>query len=71
MNTTIQINNAQKTTVANTSLTSEQIAALISVISSANPAILVLPEGKAFTDIKRFSIFVNDDGKGRMSLEIK
>ena len=41
-----------------------QVQALISLIASSDPGILVLPEGKSFTDIKRLTVRTLPEGNG-------
>jgi hypothetical protein len=55
-------------------LSIEQLQDLISLIS--NPAVFILPEGKAYTDIKKLEISVQDeptrvDRMGSKAAEIK
>jgi hypothetical protein len=45
-------------------ISGEQLQALISLLASANPAIIQLPEGKSFADVQRFSVQVLPNGEG-------
>lgn len=53
---------------ARTQITAEQLQALITLLASANPALIVLPEGKQFTDVKRFTVQVLPNGKGAVNV---
>jgi hypothetical protein len=50
--------------IARSQINSEQVQALIALIASANPPLIVLPEEKEFSDIKGFNIAVLPDNKG-------
>jgi hypothetical protein len=45
-----------------------QLQALISLIASSDPQILVLPEGKSFTDIKRLTVRTLPEGNGWLTV---
>lgn len=45
-----------------------QVQALISLIASSDPGILVLPEGKSFTDIKRLTVRTFPEGNGLITV---
>ena len=45
-----------------------QVQALISLIATADPAIIILPEGKQFTDIKGFNVRVLPNGRGAVNI---
>lgn len=45
-----------------------QVQALISLIASSDPGILVLPEGKSFTDIKRLTVRTLPEGNGLITV---
>jgi hypothetical protein len=53
---------------ARTQITAEQLQALIALLASANPALIVLPEGKQFIDVKRFNVQVLPNGKGSVTV---
>jgi len=53
---------------ARTQIDATQLQALISLLASADPALIVLPEGKQFTDVKRFNVQVLPNGKGVVSV---
>lgn len=48
-----------------------QLQALISLIASSDPGILVLPEGKSFTDIKRLTVRTLPEGNGWVTVIFK
>ena len=50
--------------MARSQINEAQVQALIALIASADPALIVLPEGKAFSDIKGFNVTVLPNGKG-------
>jgi hypothetical protein len=54
--------------MARSQITSEQVQALITLIASANPVLIVLPEGKSFADVKGFNVNVQPSGKGVVSI---
>lgn len=45
-------------------INAEQLQSLISLLASANPVIVQLPEGKTFADVQRFSVVVLPNGEG-------
>jgi hypothetical protein len=45
-------------------ISAEQLQALISLLSSSDPAVVQLPEGKTFADVKRFVVNVLPNGQG-------
>ena len=53
---------------ARTQITAEQLQALITLLASATPALIVLPEGKQFADVKRFNVQVLPNGKGAVNV---
>ena len=52
-------------------ITPEQTQNLISLISSGETPVLTLPEGKTFENIRMFSVFLKEDGSGRLSVRFK
>jgi hypothetical protein len=64
----IQLTPIVQPTVARTQVTAEQVASLITAIASANPAVLTLPEGKAYADVSRFMLIVRPDGAGMLDV---
>jgi hypothetical protein len=50
--------------MATSQITTEQVQALIQLIASADPAVIILPEGKQFADIKAFQVIVLPNEKG-------
>lgn len=54
--------------IAHTNVTAEQVASLITAIASANPAVLALPDGKAYADVSRFMLIVRPDGAGMLDV---
>lgn len=55
-------------TMARSQINAEQLQALISLIASANPALIVLPENKTFADIKGFNVRVLPNGSGMVNV---
>jgi hypothetical protein len=53
---------------ARTQINEQQVQALISLIASANPALVILPESKQFSDIKGFNVRVLPNGKGMINV---
>lgn len=49
---------------ARTEIDEQQVQALISLIASADPALIILPEGKQFSDIRGFNVRVFVNGRG-------
>ncbi len=45
-----------------------QLQALISLIASSDPGVLVLPEGKSFADIKRLTVRTLPEGNGLITV---
>lgn len=56
---------------ARAQLTAEQVASLVTLIASADPAVIALPEGKEYTDVSRFLLIVQPDGKGMLDVMLK
>lgn len=56
---------------ARTNVTAEQVSALITVIASADPAVIALPEGKQYSDVSRFMLIVQPDGNGMLDVVFK
>jgi len=52
-------------------ITPEQTQNLISLISSGETPVLTLPEGKTFENIRMFSIFLKEDGSGRLTVRFR
>jgi hypothetical protein len=50
--------------IARSEIDNEQLQTLISIFANANPALVILPEGKTFLEVKGFNVRVNDDGSG-------
>jgi hypothetical protein len=44
-------------------ISSEQLQALISLLVSSDPAVVQLPEGKTFADVRRFAVIVPPTGE--------
>ena len=68
---TIQLTPITQPLQARTNVTAEQVSALIAVIASANPAVIALPEGKEYSDVSRFMLIVQPDGKGMLDVVFK
>jgi hypothetical protein len=49
---------------ARSQINEAQVQALIGLLASSDPQLVILPEGKQFTDVKSFSVRVLPDGKG-------
>jgi len=68
----LQILPAVAPIVARSQVDAAQIGALISLIALANPAIVELPSGKSYADIKSFSLNIHPSGsKGMISVMFK
>jgi hypothetical protein len=58
--------------VARSQVNEAQVNALISLIATADPAIIELPSGKGYTDIKNFSLNIHPSGsRGMISVMFK
>jgi len=55
-------------TMARSQINAEQLQALISLIANANPALVVLPNGKTFADVKGFNVRVLPNGSGMVNV---
>lgn len=54
--------------MARSQINAEQLQALISLIASANPALVVLPDNKTFADVKGFNVRVLPNGNGMVNV---
>jgi len=52
-------------------ITQEQLNSLIEVISSANPPVLTLPQGKTFADIEVFKIAIRPNNSAQLLVRFK
>jgi len=53
---------------ARAQITAAQVTALITLIASADPAIITLPDGLQFTQVKRFNLNVLPNGNGAVNI---
>lgn len=53
------------------SVTPQQITDLITLISSSTTSMIVLPEGKSFADVSRFSLNILPGGSGVLDVTFK
>lgn len=70
MSNPIQLTPVAQPIVTRAQLTSEQVQSLISVIASADPAVIVLPEGKTFADVRTFHFTRVGEDKAHLSVSI-
>lgn len=54
--------------MARSQINEQQVQALITLIASADPALLILPEGKQFSDVKGFNVRILPNGKGMVNV---
>jgi hypothetical protein len=54
--------------MARSQISAEQLGALINLIAAADPAIIVLPSGKQFSDVKGFNVAVLPNGNGMVNV---
>jgi hypothetical protein len=52
-------------------LTQEQLDSLIGAISSANPPVLTLPQGKSFADVQVFRIAIKPNNSAQLLVRFK
>ena len=71
MSTPVALTPITQPTQARAGLTADQITAFVTLIASANPALLTLPTGKAFSDIVGFNINVQPNGGGQLIVSLK
>lgn len=61
MSNPIQLTPVDQPVQARAQLTPEQVQSLISVIASVDPAVIALPEGKTFADVRTFHLVRHGD----------